>query len=80
MWAKRVAVQIGTTKLEACLQREQLVLEIPQLLCRHHLDAGNLLKLSEARVLGEIGLAFVVVGTKAGTLMCGQIGVLILGF
>ena len=64
MRAERIAFQIWTAKLEAGLQRKQLVLEIAQLLRRHHLDAGDLLKLRETRILGEIGLALVVVGAK----------------
>ncbi len=71
MWAQWIAFQIRTPKLEAGFQREQLVLEIPQLLRRHHLDAGDFLQLRETRVLGEVGLALVVVGAKSGTLMSG---------
>ena len=78
MRAKRIALQIGTPKLEAGFQREQLVLEIPQLLRRHHLDASDFLQLRETRVLGEVGLALVVVGTKRDAFMGGKIGVLVL--
>ena len=78
MRAERIAFQLRTPKLEAGLQREQLVLEIPQLLRRHHVDAGDFLELREARILGEAGLALVVVGTQASALMRRQIGILIL--
>ena len=79
MRADGIAVEIWTPKLETGLQRKQLVLEIAELLRRHHVDAGDLLKLSEARILGEAGLALVVVGAQASALMRRQIGILVLG-
>ena len=78
MRAEGIAVEIWAPKLETGLQRKQLVLEIPQLLRWHHVDAGDFLKLRETRILCEARLALVVIGAEARTLVRRQIGVLIL--
>jgi hypothetical protein len=43
-----VAEANATVKLETGLERQQLVLEIPQLRRRHHFDVGDFLNLNEA--------------------------------